>query len=225
MTGRARRRVAGMGLALLGVVAVAGCGVTTEGDDRPLDATDVPAGLLDTPPSPSTTAAGPAPTALVPVPTYGFELYLVLDDRLVPVRRQLSGPPDLDDVLELVAAGPRPAEQDQGYRSVLGDPVVVTGTPPVGGQVTIDVGDAFTSLSGADQLLALAQVVYSVTSLPGVGRVAFTSGGAPIDVPRADGLLVAGSVSRDDYAALVAPSSAVPTTAPADATLPVVPPG
>ena len=58
------------------------------------------------------------------------------------------------------------------------------------------------ALSSDDQLLALAQLVFTLTARPGIGQVRFTLRGEAIQVPRADGSLVATPVSRDDYSAV-----------------------
>jgi spore germination protein GerM len=62
---------------------------------------------------------------------------------------------------------------------------------------------AITELGGDEQLLAVAQLVCTLTARPGVGPVSFTLEGAPVDVPTGDGSLTSGPVSRDDYADLL----------------------
>ncbi len=47
------------------------------------------------------------------------------------------------------------------------------------------------------------QLVCTFTARAGIGQVAFTLSGAPVDVPRGDGSLTADPVSRDDYAELL----------------------
>ena len=72
-----------------------------------------------------------------------------------------------------------------------------------GGIATVDLRPAISDLGADEQLLAVAQLVCTLTNRPGVGPVAFTLDGAPVDVPRADGSLTSGVVSRDDYADLL----------------------
>jgi spore germination protein GerM len=74
-----------------------------------------------------------------------------------------------------------------------------------GGTAIVDLSRPFTALSGSDQLLALAQIVFTLTSRPGIGQVQFTLGGAAIDIPRANGSLTPSPVSRDDYGPLSPP--------------------
>lgn len=68
-----------------------------------------------------------------------------------------------------------------------------------GGVATVDLDEAFALLDGRDQRITLAQLVFTLTGRPGVGRVSFTVEGDPVDIPRGDGTLTSGSVSRDAY--------------------------
>lgn len=190
---------------LLGSLVLAGpaCGVPTESGDRPLREDDVPLALLaDTTTTTTTTTVPPAVT----VETFPIDVWFVRGDRLLPVRRDQRRRPDLDDLLEALVDGPAPDERRAGLRSALPDTVEFSGEEPVGGEIVIDLDPSFRNLSGPEQVLALAQLVYTATGLPGAGRVTFTIAGVPLDVPRADGLLVSGSVSRDDYTPLVEPT-------------------
>ena len=61
------------------------------------------------------------------------------------------------------------------------------------------------SLSGLDQKLAIAQIVLTLTSRPGVGQVLFSVDGKLISVPRGRGDSVASgvAVTFDDYSSLI----------------------
>jgi spore germination protein GerM len=70
----------------------------------------------------------------------------------------------------------------------------------------VDATRAFlNSLSGLDQKLAIAQIVLTLTSRPGVGQVLFSVEGKFISVPRGRGDSVASgiAVTFDDYESLV----------------------
>jgi hypothetical protein len=71
------------------------------------------------------------------------------------------------------------------------------------GVARVDLTAGFAQISAADQALALAQVVCTLTSLPGVAQVLFTLDGEPVDIPRADGSLTNEPVSRLDYRVLL----------------------
>ena len=53
-----------------------------------------------------------------------------------------------------------------------------------------------------DQPLAFGQIVLTLTSLPGIGQVRFTVGSQPQGALAADGSLIDGPVSADNYASL-----------------------
>lgn len=72
-----------------------------------------------------------------------------------------------------------------------------------GGIARVDLRLDISSLGGDDQLLAVAQIVCTLTGRPGVGQVSFTLEGTHVDVPRGDGSLVADPLSRDDYSSLL----------------------
>jgi spore germination protein GerM len=71
------------------------------------------------------------------------------------------------------------------------------------GVATVDLRPTISALGSDEQLLAVAQVVCTLTGRPGVGPVAFTLDGSPVDIPRGDGSLTNEPVSRDDYAELL----------------------
>jgi hypothetical protein len=82
------------------------------------------------------------------------------------------------------------------------------------GVATVDVASAFVQpVTGGDQLpvanidqpLAFGEIVLTLTGLPGIGQVQFTVGSQPQDALVADGSLVAGRVSADNYAGLRSP--------------------
>jgi spore germination protein GerM len=52
---------------------------------------------------------------------------------------------------------------------------------------------------GANQTLAIAQVVFTATQQPGVTSVLFQIAGRPIGVPTASGATVPGPVDRTSY--------------------------
>lgn len=176
---------------------LAACGVPTDDSAETLD--DVPFGLLDQ------QAAEPDDT---PAPAEGpvVQIYLVDPSglRLVPVERRLEDAAvALPDVVDALLGGPTRAERRQGLTSAFVDEDAVGASDLVGGVASIDLTQQFTVLDGPTQRLAIAQMVFTLTGRPGVGRVSFTLEGQPIDIPRGDGTLAQGSVSRDNYRELV----------------------
>lgn len=184
-------------LLLLLFTVLAGCGVPT--GDRAETMEDVPFGLLDP------EASEPAET-LAPPEGPAVQIYLVDPSglRLVPVERRLGeGEASLPDVVEVLLAGPTRAERRQGLTTAFIEEDAVGSSDLVGGVASVDLTQQFTVLDGPTQRLAIAQMVLTLTSRPGVGRVSFTLGGQPIDIPRGDGTLAQGSVARDNYRELL----------------------
>ena len=192
-----RRRAAAVVLAAL--AGAGACGVPTEDQAVRHARDDVPFNLLEAD-SPTTTTTTPARAESVTV-------FYVSGSQLVPAERPLSEPAPLFTVLAVMAAGPTANEAVLGVRSALPGPDVVRQVGMAGGTATVDLAPTFQDIPPGDQVLALAQIVYTLTARPGIGRVAFTLDGQTIDAPRGDGSLTRESMAREDYAA-VAPAPA-----------------
>ena len=177
------------------VSAVGACGVGTEDAPRVARDESVPFGLL----SPSAPTLVPPPSAATTEPV---TLYFISGDRLVAIERPLDAPVALEDVVVALA---EPSDEGGPLRSVVGPAplAVVAQLKLAAGVVQIDLAQGVAELGGDTQLLAIAQLVCTLTARPGVGQVSFTFGGLPVDVPRGDGTLTSGAVSRDDYAQLL----------------------
>ncbi|HEV7688871.1 MAG TPA: GerMN domain-containing protein [Acidimicrobiia bacterium] len=194
MNRRLRRPVlvaAAVALALLG----AGCGIPSDDHATLAAAGSVPFDLLGQAPSASTTTMPASPTERA-------TLFLVQGERLAPVQRELPAPVSVESVLQALAAGPSATEIELGLRTALLAPGLMRSGGVSGGIATIDLGQPFTDIAGRDQIVALAQIVSTVTGLPGVGRASFTLEGNPVGILRGDGAVTTESVSRDDYATL-----------------------
>jgi hypothetical protein len=191
---RLRRPVlaaAAVTVALLG----AGCGIPSDDHATLAAAGSVPFDLLGQAPSASTTTMPASPTERA-------TLFLVQGERLAPVQRELPAPVSVESVLQALAAGPSATEIELGLRTALLAPGLMRSGGVSGGIATIDLGQPFTEIAGRDQIVALAQIVSTVTGLPGVGRASFTLEGNPVGILRGDGAVTTESVSRDDYATL-----------------------
>lgn len=64
----------------------------------------------------------------------------------------------------------------------------------------------FLEIAPGDQVLALGQIVLTLTGLPGVGRVRFEIDGESVATPLPDGTSTEDSVSREDYRSLAVAS-------------------
>jgi hypothetical protein len=183
---------------LAALAVVTGCGIPDDDGATLARPADVPFDLLaEIPETTSSTSPGPSGAS-----TTKTNIFLVQGERLAPVERTVPAPPSADTVLETLVRGPTRTEGSLGLRSALvGDDVVRSGAVS-GGIATVDLGAGFNDIVGRDQIMALAQIVSTVTSLPGVGRVRFTLAGQPVGVPRGDGATTTETVSIDDYATL-----------------------
>lgn len=186
---RVRRGLAA-GVACGLLVLAASCGIPAERDANRIEPRSVPFGLLDE--ETTTTAVAEGRTTSV---------YLLTKDRLAGVDRSLPDDADLADLLELVVAGPTAVERRIGLTSAVPSGTVAT-VKTSRGIAKVDLNAAFSDIRSSDQLLALGQIVYTLTGQPGIGGVSFSLEGKPVKVPLADGTTSAEPLSRDDFAAL-----------------------
>ena len=199
-------RVTALGLAALGLAALglvtASCGVPDHGRVQHINATEVPFGLAE--PAATTTTTPPPDSGLL---TGGdlaeaVTLYFAQDARFVAVSRPIGPPLTLNAVVAALSQGPQPEDGAEGIRSVIGNGDVEQVTSR-GGVAIVELGSRFPELPPAEQRLGIAQLVLTLTARPGIGQVSFAINGQPADVPRADGYLDRGPLSRDDYRTLL----------------------
>ena len=211
--GAGRRRVA---------LAVWSCGVSAESTPRAVDRADIRFDLADTSSTTTTTTTivrTTTPSTIPPATTIPVEVAKIYFVKGGDARRRRPPDPARRGPVRRSSAAsskvPTAAEAATGLRTAVPfSAVTVLGIGVEGGTATIDVAPNFLELlpSPTEQQLAAAQLVMTLTDRgPGIGRVRFTVGGNPVPVPRGDGSAPQQpdqSVSRDDYAALIAPSIA-----------------
>jgi hypothetical protein len=184
-----RREVLWRGGTVL-LLALGACGVQAERHAQVRNDDDVPFGLLNESEPPLL-----PPSAGVASP--GVPLCFIREDELTVVPTGLRTPSDLAEVVEALAEPPA------DLRSAFGEDRLVSDVTLDAGVAHVDLLPAVAALGGDEQLLAVAQLVCTLTGQPGVGPVAFTLDGASVDVPRGDGSLTSEPVSRDDYSDLL----------------------
>lgn len=178
-------------LLLLSVVLVAACGVRSQSHPSLLDPSAAPLeGLLGTP---STAPTGSARVLI----------YLNRDGNLVAVVRRVPSPATPSEVLAALVTGPTDREQQAGLASSVPPPWKLAPRSPSSGLVSVEIGAVSSTSSRNDEVLAYAQAVLTLTSLPDVKGVLFARDGKALPVPRADGSLSALPVARSDYASLL----------------------
>jgi spore germination protein GerM len=171
------------------VVVVAGCGIDTQSKAQRVSDDDVPFGLLAT----KAEGADPATTGR-PVVVYLFGS----GDRLAPVERRVPRGAKLAAVTRVLGAGPTKNELAVGLSSPL-PPRQVKAATASRGIAQVDLEASFADLPSQDQNVAIAQLVFTLTGQPGIGRVSFTLDGQPVEVPRGDGALTTDPLVREDF--------------------------
>lgn len=178
-------------LALLG----GGCGVRSDPTPRTMSADDVPYGLLEA--APPTTLPPRTPS----VPTAAVNVYLVNGDRMFAVARQVNAPPSVAKALTALLFGPQEDEAVAGVRSAISPTAAVQARAVDPATYLVDLSPEFAQGSVSEQVLGLAQIVWTATDIPGVTGVRFTLNGAPIQVPTPVGS-TGDPVGRDAFAEL-----------------------
>jgi hypothetical protein len=188
------RDVAGAAAALVVAGSLVACGIPADSQPQALARKDIPFDLL----APTTTIATPGtPGARAPI-----NVYLVGITGLVPVSRGVRAPATLAEALSALLAGPTDAEVGNGLRTAISPQTSVSAGPVGFGVATVDLGGAFGQEGGQEQILAVAQLVFTATAVPGVNQVQFTLAGRPVEVPAGDGTLTQGPLGRSNFPSL-----------------------
>lgn len=179
------------------VLLFGACGVGPQQTPDLLGADELPAGLR---PDEQATLTSVVQTADV-------DVWLVRDERLVRARHEVDPPVTAEVALAELLLGPDDDEQADQLRSAIPDPEVVEGVAVSRGIATVAISPGFTDIPAGDQVLAVAQLVLTLTDLRGIGRVTFTVAETAIAVPLPNGESTDQAVSRDDYLELVETAS------------------
>jgi spore germination protein GerM len=174
-----------LALAFVACGLLAGCGV-------PVDDAAVPVSSAELAPERAPAEARAGADVLT--------LYLVDGPVLRAVARPKPGP--LAARIAALLEGPRDTESASGLRSAIPPGTVLHAATITDGDADLDFSDEFLTIVGEEHLLALAQVVFTATEVPGVQGVRFLVEGRPVPVARADGQLTTRPLTRDDYAEL-----------------------
>jgi spore germination protein GerM len=178
-----------------GSVLLAGCGLGAQSAPQPLSTPTTLHELVGRTSRPETPTTG---IITAPVTIFLEGRY----ERLVPVRSKVPWPATMTALLGRLAAGPTASESSRGLVSPASS-VGPFGVEPVhDGVVSVDLPVSFENLGGQDQTVAAAQIVFTVTTFPGVKGVRFLIGGQVAEVPNGSGSLTAGPSTRKDYSTL-----------------------
>jgi hypothetical protein len=178
-------------LAILVALALAACGVPTDDEPRALPAERVPFGLL----GPSTEGPSDVPGAAT-----RRSIYLVQENQLVEVKKEVPAPGAAFDTIGVLLAGPSDEDVEEGLTSRIPSGTTVQDVTDSGdGVATINLTENLSS-AGEGVRLAFAQLVYTATEVPGIDRVLFQIDGTPLDVPNDEGESTAEPLGRTDFA-------------------------
>jgi spore germination protein GerM len=189
-------------LALLLAVAavVAGCGVQGDGAPRALAPEAVPAELV----APSSSVARPDQPQFGTVAT----VYLVDNrERLRPASRTLDSPALIVNVLNSLLEGATDDEAEDGLRSEVPAGTSVNGIDRLDEDViAVDLSEEFADTTADGELLAQAQIVYTVTELGNVRGVLFLVDGRPREGADDDAKLTSSPLTVEDFEDFAPPS-------------------
>ena len=194
---------------MLLIAVLSSCAVPSSGSYQQVSNADIPFGLSSpqtTIPQTTTTLSDPNSTESLPIAvSEPVDLFFISNSRIIKVQRNVASPANPAQALSSLVEGPSTSPEFVGLRTAL--PTTFTARVDVTrGVAQVDATRAFlNSLSGLDQKLAIAQIVLTLTSRPGVGQVLFSVEGKLISVPRGRGDSVASgiAVTFDDYASLI----------------------
>jgi hypothetical protein len=186
---------------------LAACAVPNSGAFEPTADDDIPFGLNDaqtTVPQTSSTAPTPNPDPLG-TDYEQVDLYFIRGSAVTKVQRLVKSPADATSTLASLTEGLMDDPKFAGLRTAI--PSTLQAIVDVDrGVATVNATRVFlNSLSAVDQRLAIAQIVLTLTSRPGIGQVVFSVDQRTIVVPRGRGdLSGAGDpVTFDDYKNLI----------------------
>lgn len=202
-------------IASVALILLSSCGVPNTNEFTKIADANIPFELNATTTSSSTTTTTLAPD--LPMPGEGtgnippeiinetVELYFITANRVLATKIQIASPATTSQVLAALIAGPPIGDAGLGLRSALS--TALTATIDVSKGIANIDADAvlLDGLSPIDQRLAIAQLVLTFTSRPGVGQVVLSIEGSQIAIPRGRGDLAKPGtpVSFEDYSSLL----------------------
>ena len=202
-------------IASVALILLSSCGVPNSNEFTKIADANIPFELNATTTSSSTTTTTLAPDLPMPGEDTGnippeiinetVELYFITANRVLATKIQIASPATTSQVLAALIAGPPIGDAGLGLRSALS--TALTATIDVSKGIANIDADAvlLDGLSPIDQRLAIAQLVLTFTSRPGVGQVVLSIEGSQIAIPRGRGDLAKPGtpVSFEDYSSLL----------------------
>jgi len=188
---------------LVFLIALSSCAIPSDGEFQPIPDSEVPYELSSArttlPPNAATTVPG-SHTSTEPT-----DAYFISNSRVLKIVRLVAAPAGPDQALATLSALDTQDPALAGLRTAIPKSFSATVTVERGVASVDSTRGLLDTLSPLDQRLAVAQIVLTLTSRPGIGQVLFSVDGVPTGVPRGRGDLAGPltPVTFDDYASLV----------------------
>lgn len=162
------------------------------------------AGGATTTATPTSTTAVPTTPAPGPTTETGAvvagSVYFLRGEKLVPARRELTGPGVAAGAVRALLAGPSAAERAAGMASTVPEGSELRGVNLAGGTATVDLTGRFASGGGSLSMMGrLAQLVFTLTQFDSVERVELRLDGEPVRVFGGEGIVLDRPQTRADY--------------------------
>ena len=158
------------------------------------------------PPAESEAPTTPEPTG-APSGATSVKIYLFMDEKLVPVRRQVDETRAVGRAaLNALFEGPTTEESAASPPLTTNVPegTILLGLDIADGLATVDLSREFESGGGSASMFGrLGQVVYTLTQFPTVKQVAFQLDGEPVTVFSGEGIVLDEASDREDYEAFL----------------------
>lgn len=193
MSGRRMPRVAGaVAVTVAFTMGITACTIGPDAAPRDVPAEARSLGAPD--PSAGAETAGDARIYLVAPTTSGSPRQLRSVQRDVVARA--------DALLGVLLGGPNQSELDSRLVTAIPSNTTLS-SRPVGETLFVDVSSEITDLTGEALTLAIAQIVFTATEIPGIQAVRLRVEGVDQAWPRGDGQTRSGSLRVYDFPGLV----------------------
>ncbi|HEY9333143.1 MAG TPA: GerMN domain-containing protein [Kribbella sp.] len=180
------------------VLVLAGCGVPMQDEPAPIASGEIPSRLQRT----------ARPSSAAPIPSTGrpaVQVSFVRDDKLVTLVREVptTTPADgLTAVVDALLAGPTDREQAGGITTALPPGLILTIVEVRGSRVVLELSGQTGGRSATENILAVGQIVLSLTAVQSIDQVTFARDGVPVEALLADGALTTAPLTAADYDSL-----------------------
>jgi hypothetical protein len=176
-------------LAALIAAALVACGVPVDRSPRGLS--NVPFELA--PNAPPTTRANRSGR------TVRVDVFMVREDRLVSVPRDVPAPATLRAVLSALLEGPTNDEAKTGLRTAIPGRTSLISAAQDGSVGRVNVSDRLLDFEGQEQVAGVAQIVFSATVVSGIDGVVLSLSGRRVEPFAGDGTQISRPLQRIDF--------------------------